>query len=296
MSVGVLVTHIGRDVLPKTDAGQFQVRLRAPEGTRMEETEKKLLASLHLVEELVGKENVTMSSAYVGLHPALFAVSPIYLFMPGPHEAVLQVQLDKARPQDRRLQGGFSRANAGGAARRLGLVRAHRPHGEDPEPRFADADRGSHRGPRQAGERGLRAEGHGRARRARLPPRSAARPVDALPHDRHRRGSPARGPARRRSVGRGPVARRLHVVVPLHRQEHVDRWEKGPQLQRAGRGAGEQDGEPRQRRRDPVEVGRENHGKVEIFGDVRRGDRPVARASEELRDGTAIEGTAPATP
>lgn len=97
VSVGVLVTRIGRDVLPKTDAGQFQVRLRAPEGTRMEETEKKLLASLHLVEELVGKENVTMSSAYVGLHPALFAVSPIYLFMPGPHEAVLQVQLDKAR-------------------------------------------------------------------------------------------------------------------------------------------------------------------------------------------------------
>ena len=46
----------------------------------------------------------------------------------------------------------------------------------------------------------------------------------------------------------------------------------------------------------PVEVGRENHGKVEIFGDVRRGDRLVVRASEELRDGTAIEGTAPATP
>lgn len=92
---GLLVTHIGRDVLPKTDAGQFQVRLRAPEGTRMEETEKKLLASLHVVEDLVGKENVTISSAYVGLHPALFAVSPIYLFMSGPHEAVLQVQLNK---------------------------------------------------------------------------------------------------------------------------------------------------------------------------------------------------------
>lgn len=38
-----------------------------------------------------------------------------------------------------------------------------------------------------------------------------------------------------------------------------------------------------------VDVGRENQGKVEIFGDVRRGDQLVARASEELRDGMALE-------
>lgn len=42
-----------------------------------------------------------------------------------------------------------------------------------------------------------------------------------------------------------------------------------------------------------VDVGQEHDGKVEIFGDVRRGDLLVARASEELRDGAAIERTAP---
>ncbi len=90
-----LLTHIGRDVLPKTNGGQFQMRLRAAEGTRMERTEEKTLAVIHNIEDLVGKENVSVSSAYVGQHPALFSVSPIYLFMPGPHEAVLQVSLNK---------------------------------------------------------------------------------------------------------------------------------------------------------------------------------------------------------
>ncbi|AWO02001.1 acriflavin resistance protein [Chitinophaga alhagiae] len=91
----LLLNNIGRDVLPKTNGGQFQLRLRAPEGTRMERTEEKTLVVLRTIEEVVGKENVSISSAYVGQHPALFSVSPIYLFMPGPHEAVLQVSLSR---------------------------------------------------------------------------------------------------------------------------------------------------------------------------------------------------------
>ncbi|GEP95740.1 efflux RND transporter permease subunit [Chitinophaga cymbidii] len=91
----LLLMNVGRDVLPKTNGGQFQVRLRAPEGTRMERTEEKTLAAIHSIEDLVGKENVSISSSYVGQHPSLFSVSPIYLFMPGPHEAVVQVALSK---------------------------------------------------------------------------------------------------------------------------------------------------------------------------------------------------------
>lgn len=91
----LLLMNVGRDVLPKTNGGQFQVRLRAPEGTRMERTEEKTLAAIHGIEALVGKENISITSSYVGQHPALFSVSPIYLFMPGPHEAVVQVSLSK---------------------------------------------------------------------------------------------------------------------------------------------------------------------------------------------------------
>jgi multidrug efflux pump subunit AcrB len=86
---------IGRDVLPKVNAGQFQIRMRAPEGTRIERTEEKLIATLKTIEGIVGKENIAISSAYIGMHPGQFSVSPLYLFMSGPHEAVLQVALSE---------------------------------------------------------------------------------------------------------------------------------------------------------------------------------------------------------
>jgi multidrug efflux pump subunit AcrB len=89
----LLLTRIGRDVLPKVNAGQFQVRLRAPDGTRVESTEQHVLKTLEILDELVGKENISITSAFVGQHPGLFSTSPIYLFMAGTQEAVLQVQL-----------------------------------------------------------------------------------------------------------------------------------------------------------------------------------------------------------
>jgi multidrug efflux pump subunit AcrB len=88
-----LLKYIGTDVLPKVNGSQFQVRIRAPEGTRVERTEEKTLAVIHSIREIVGKDNVTITSAYVGQHPSLFAVNPIYLWMSGPQEAVLQVGL-----------------------------------------------------------------------------------------------------------------------------------------------------------------------------------------------------------
>lgn len=91
----LLLMNIGRDVLPKTNGGQFQVRIRSEQGTRMERTEQKTIAALKSIEEVIGKENISITSAYVGQHPALFSVSPIYLFMPGPQEAVIQVSLSK---------------------------------------------------------------------------------------------------------------------------------------------------------------------------------------------------------
>lgn len=89
----LLLGNIGRDVLPKVNAGQFQVRLRAPEGTRVEATELDVVKTLAVLDTLVGKNNIAITSAFVGQHPGLFSTSPIYLFMAGQQEAVLQVQL-----------------------------------------------------------------------------------------------------------------------------------------------------------------------------------------------------------
>ena len=92
----LLLQSIGRDVLPKVNAKQFQVRLRAPDGTRVENTEREVIKSLAVLDTLVGKDNIAITSAFVGQHPGLFSTSPIYLFMAGPQEAVLQVQLKEA--------------------------------------------------------------------------------------------------------------------------------------------------------------------------------------------------------
>ncbi|SFD32305.1 efflux RND transporter permease subunit [Spirosoma endophyticum] len=89
----ILITAIGRDVLPKVNAGQFQVRLREPDGTRLEKTEKTMLTAIDQLYKLVGKENVEITSAMVGMHGSQFSTSPIYLFMAGPQEGVLQVSL-----------------------------------------------------------------------------------------------------------------------------------------------------------------------------------------------------------
>lgn len=94
MGITALLLHvIGRDILPKVNSGEFQLRLRAPDGTRFERTEQKLLKVEHILDKLVGRENIEITSAMAGIHPPQFSTSPLYLFMAGPQEAVLQVNL-----------------------------------------------------------------------------------------------------------------------------------------------------------------------------------------------------------
>jgi len=89
----LLFRNIGHDVLPKTNNGQFQMRIRLPDGSRVERTEEKMITAIKLLEDMVGKKNITVTSAFVGQHPGQFSTSPIYLFMSGPQEGVLQVGL-----------------------------------------------------------------------------------------------------------------------------------------------------------------------------------------------------------
>jgi multidrug efflux pump subunit AcrB len=89
----LLFALIGRDVLPKVNSGTFQVRLRGADGTRIERTEETTIKALHVLEGLVGKQNIAITSTMVGSHPSSFSTNPIYLFMAGPQEAVMQVQL-----------------------------------------------------------------------------------------------------------------------------------------------------------------------------------------------------------
>ncbi|MFH6968689.1 efflux RND transporter permease subunit [Flavobacterium sp. FlaQc-28] len=93
LSVFLVYNNTGKDVLPTVNSSQFQVRIKAPEGTRIEKTELKIKQVLKELETVIGKEHISISSVFIGQHPSSFAVSPIYLYNAGPHEALMQIAL-----------------------------------------------------------------------------------------------------------------------------------------------------------------------------------------------------------
>ena len=93
-AAGACFLLIGKDLLPKTNNGQLQVRIKEPDGTRLEQTEKATKGVLDIINKTVDG-NVTISSAYIGLIPSSYGSSNLYIFNSGTHEAVLQVNLDE---------------------------------------------------------------------------------------------------------------------------------------------------------------------------------------------------------
>lgn len=91
--IGLLFSAIGTELFPKADTGQSQVRLRLPVGTRLERTEDATRKLLSLVNDIAGKENVEITSAFVGTQPSSYPVNLIHLWTGGPHESVTKIKL-----------------------------------------------------------------------------------------------------------------------------------------------------------------------------------------------------------
>jgi multidrug efflux pump subunit AcrB len=91
-AAGFCFVIIGKDLLPKSNAGQLQLRIREPDGTRLEITEMATKNILNLIDSLV-QGNVEISSAHVGLIPSNFGTSNLYVFSSGTHESVIQINL-----------------------------------------------------------------------------------------------------------------------------------------------------------------------------------------------------------
>jgi multidrug efflux pump subunit AcrB len=94
---GAVIVLIGKDlgleIFPKVDAGRFQLRMRAPTGTRIEETEKLALAVLKTIRDEVGPDGLEISVGYVGLIPSSYPINAIYQWTGGPEEVMLRVAL-----------------------------------------------------------------------------------------------------------------------------------------------------------------------------------------------------------
>jgi multidrug efflux pump subunit AcrB len=96
-SVGLLLIgrNLGTDIFPNVDTGQFQLRLRAPTGTRVERTEVIALKALDAIKAEAGGDNVAITLGFVGAQPPSYPINTIHLWTSGSQEAVLLIALRK---------------------------------------------------------------------------------------------------------------------------------------------------------------------------------------------------------
>jgi multidrug efflux pump subunit AcrB len=87
---------LGTEIFPKVDSGQFQLRVRAPEGSALENTEALAKDVLEEIgRQAGGDKNVDISVTLVGTASYNYPINAIYLWTAGPQEAVLRVALNR---------------------------------------------------------------------------------------------------------------------------------------------------------------------------------------------------------
>jgi len=93
--IGILFPLSGTEIFPAVDRGQFQFRLRAPTGTRIERTEALTAEAIRYIGEAVGKDKLEISVGYIGMFPSNYPVQAIYQWTSGPGEAYIKIALKK---------------------------------------------------------------------------------------------------------------------------------------------------------------------------------------------------------
>ena len=102
--VWVLLPRMGTELFPDANAPLLRIRLRAPTGTRIEETERVVLRALDVIHRDVGSNNVEITSDFVGVVPSSYPVDLIHLFTSGPQEAIIQVAFKPDTPRGEALR------------------------------------------------------------------------------------------------------------------------------------------------------------------------------------------------
>ncbi|MBZ5601710.1 MAG: efflux RND transporter permease subunit [Acidobacteriia bacterium] len=102
--VYVLLPRMGTEIFPDANAPLMRIRLRAPTGTRIEETERIVLRALDVIKREAGPDNVEITSDFVGVVPSSYPVDLIHLFTSGPQEAIIQIALKPQAPRGEDLR------------------------------------------------------------------------------------------------------------------------------------------------------------------------------------------------
>ncbi len=218
------------------DAGRFQLRLKAPTGTRIEKTEA-------IVKDVLDSDPRGGRRGRGGDLGRLRGPDPVEL--PDQRDLPVDRRAGGGVPSGG-VEGGGGRGHRGaqasaprtprrGDARREVLVRAGRHRQRRHELRLAHARRGRRERAELRREQSVRREGPRRTGGDPDPSRRALRPGARL-SDGQREDRPREGGAQRRH-GRGDraIAGHGHVVEPLRRAELLARPEVGHRLPGAGR-------------------------------------------------------------
>ena len=93
--VAILINRVGTDVMPTSNSGDFQLRIQAPAGDRLEKTEELYNNVVADIEEILPEGAVSITSGFVGPQSPNSPINPIFLFTSSSDQAVLEVSVDQ---------------------------------------------------------------------------------------------------------------------------------------------------------------------------------------------------------
>jgi multidrug efflux pump subunit AcrB len=102
IALALLFPRLGTDIFPRVEAGQLQLRLRAPAGTQLELTAAATQRVLKIIADEAGPGSIALSLGLVGVHGSAYPINFIYQWNSGPQESVLQVQFKDTADLDMR--------------------------------------------------------------------------------------------------------------------------------------------------------------------------------------------------
>ncbi len=86
--------EVGQEISPQVDSGQFQMRVKAPVGTRLEVTEELTRQALFEIQDVLGADSVRISVSHIGQTAPTFTANAVFLWTSGPDQAVLRIALN----------------------------------------------------------------------------------------------------------------------------------------------------------------------------------------------------------
>jgi len=95
--LGLCGLQVGQEISPQVDSGQFQMRLKAPVGTRLEVTEELTRQALEEMKKILGPDSLKISVAHIGQTAPTLTANAVFLWTSGPDQAVIRIALNEEK-------------------------------------------------------------------------------------------------------------------------------------------------------------------------------------------------------